>query len=314
MPLLAQPGTVQPPVQIPGVGFATARFVEANGTIWPLTSPTSGWFTLSEGVSGLGAAPYELAKDDHPRGGSRLRSSRPNDKTIVWPMHVFGKDHLQFVARWRALAEAFTRTLRIGAGWLEITRPDGSRRRIACYYEDGFEGQGRQGTGVASDSVILSLYCEDPYWIDPVPVTGYRAYSVGVPFLNPFPTVSSGQVLGATTLTNPGGVEAWPTWVVTGPASLVTFTNEDTGESFAFNPDATAIGHGDLLAGEKVTITTNPPRVTFQDGSNWIGGLDWPGAVLWALPPGESAITFQLDGAGPGSRVDLSYNARYETA
>ena len=126
--------------------------------------------------------------------------------------------------------------------------------------------------------------------------------------------MSSSQVLGATKIVNPGDVEVWPDWVMTGPASLLTATLDDTGESFSIDPDAPSIGHGNLAAGEQVTISTDPPRVRFQDGSSWTGALNWPGAVLWALPKGESNVTFQLDGSGSGSAVDLVFYPRYRTA
>jgi hypothetical protein len=142
----------------------------------------------------------------------------------------------------------------------------------------------------------------------------HRSYDDGVDFLDPFPSVSSSQVLGATTVNNPGDVIVWPEWTVTGPASLVTFTRDDTGEEFVLDPDATAIGHGALLAGEQVTITTDPPRVRYEDGSNWVGALNWPGAVLWGLAPGDNGVSFQLDGSSTGSAVDMTFHPRYETA
>jgi hypothetical protein len=314
MPLLAGAQTPAPPVLLPGVGFATATFTGPDGTVWPLTDQTAGWFTLADGVSGLDMTPYELTKDAHPRGGSRLRSYQANERAIIWPIHVYGETHMQFMQRWRALARAFAATLHDAPGWLEIARPDGSRRRIQVVYESGFEGQGQQGTGIVSDSAVLTLYCQDPYWVDPVEITAYREYGVPVDFLDPFPMLSSGQVLGETTLTNPGDVESWPRWTITGPASLVTITNDDTGEEFVIDPDATDITHGDLLAGEQVTITTDPPRVRYQDGTNWTGALNWPGAVLWSLRRGLNSVSFQLDGASAGSRVDVAFAARYETA
>src|SRR5262245_15027281 len=132
MPVLA--GATRPPV-LPGVGFATATWTEADGTIWPLTDPGSGWFTLSEGVSGLDAAPIALTTDDQPRGGARVRHIQPQPRTIIWPLHVYSDtSHTDFIARWRALAGAFTRTKRLGPGVLEIARPDGTRRRIGAYY------------------------------------------------------------------------------------------------------------------------------------------------------------------------------------
>ncbi|MEV4670967.1 hypothetical protein AB0K34_04870 [Actinomadura sp. NPDC049382] len=315
MPLLTGtrtgPGTGIP---LPGVGFATASFTDPSGTVWPLTDEASGWFTLSDGVSGLDVTPYELTKDSYPRGGSRLRHRQPAERTIIWPLHVYGDTHLQFLGRWRDLGTAFAATLHDGPGWLEIARPDGTRRRIQVIYQDGFEGRAQQGTGIISDTAILALYCQDPYWLDPVPVTEHRSYGLGVDFLNPFPSVSSGRVLGETTLLNTGSVEAWPTWTITGPATLVTITNQDTGEAFVLDPDADGIGHGPLLAGEQVVVTTDPPRVRGPLGETWTGALNWPGAVLWSLRRGVNRVNFQLDGAAEGSAVDVSFNARYEMA
>ncbi|MGC9544032.1 phage tail protein [Streptomyces sp. UG1] len=410
-------GDFTPGAVLPEIGFATASFTGPDGVTWPLTNPPGGWFTLADGVSGVGAAPVELTTDDHPRGGSRLRHVQPVSRTVVWPLHVYGDDHLQFTARWRALARAFTGTLRrrpdgtYPPGVLEIARPDGTRRRIECFYREGFEGQGARGTGINSDTAILSLYCEDPYFYDPQPMAERREFATGEDFLQPYPSVSSGQVLGATVLVNPGDVIAWPSWTITGPASLVTFTHDDSGDSFVLDP---ADVSGSLLAHEQVIITTDPPKVTkytterqtidlggatagtvtitfdgqttgsiaynadaatvqaalealsnldaedvFVTGgplpgtitltfagqylgvnvpevtvtptgltggtvtvatvtegatANWVGALNWPGAVLWPLEPGPNAVTFQLDGSGPGSAVEVQFFPRFETA
>lgn len=303
-----------PPVDLPEVGYASITYIDPSGVRWPMTDLAADWYTLADGVSGLGAAPYVLTSDPHPRGGARLRHVQPQPRSIVWPLLVKGADHTAFTATWRALARAFTRTLREGPGTLEVARPDGTRRTIEVYYSQGWDGRGQTATGITWDSAVLTLWCEDPYWVDSQAVVVHREYGVGADFLVPYPTVSSSQVLGATTVANGGDVEVWPTWTITGPASLITFTREDTGDTFTFDPDAAAIGHGALLAGEQVTIRTDPVQVRYQDGSNWIGGLDWPDAVLWSLPPGTTDVTFQLDGAGAGSAVDMSFNPRYETA
>lgn len=323
MPLVTAPVLIPPdpgeppggtPVPLPDVGFATATYLDPAGGVWPLTDLEAGWFTLADGVSGLGAAPYELTSDPHPRGGARLRHTQPQPRTIVWPLHVYGATHMELLARWRALATAFTRTLREGPGSLEIARPDGTRRRIGIYYREGFDGRDAKEGGVTDNDAVLALWCQDPYWIDPEPVSVHRESGTASSFFTPYPTVSSSQVLGATTVNNPGDVTVWPTWTITGPASSITFTHTGTGESFTLNPNAAAIGHGNLLAGEQVTISTDPPRVRYQNGDNWVGGLDWPAASLWGLEPGDNAVTFTLSGSGAGSAVDLSFNPRYETA
>jgi hypothetical protein len=320
MPLIAPPVITPPPdtgggapapVPLPEVGLAVATYTDPSGAVWPLTDEAAGWFTL-DGGSGLGAAPYTLTSDAHPRGGARLRHAQPQPRTIVWPLHVYGEDHTEFIGRWRALARAFTRTLREGPGWLEIARPDGTRRRIAVHYQEGFEGRAGRATGIVSDTAVITLWCEDPYWQDPAEVVVHREAGSLVDYLVPYPSVSSSQVLGATEVTNPGDVIVWPRWTVTGPATLITFTHTGTGESFSLDPDA--VGHGALLAGQRVTVSTDPPAVRYQDGANWSGALDWPDAELWGLEPGVNAIEFQLSGSGPGSAVDLVFNARYESA
>ncbi|CAL9302733.1 phage tail protein [Streptomyces sp. SudanB91_2054] len=318
MPIIAAPvitpevPETPPPVDIPEIGYASITYVDPTGRRWPMTDLTADWYTLADGVSGLGAAPYELTADPHPRGGSRLRHVQPQARTIVWPLLVRGADHLKFTANWRDLARAFTRTLREGPGWLEVARPDGSGRRIAVYYRDGWDGRGQTATGITWDSAVVTLWCEDPYWLDVQAQTVHRETGTGVDYLAPYPSVSSSQVLGATTVTNPGDVEVWPTWQITGPATSITFTRSDTGQAFTL--DMAATPHGALLAGETVTISTDPPRARSGTGENLVAGLNWPEAVLWSLPPGETAVVFQLNGAEAGSAVDLTYYPRYETA
>ncbi|MGW4728843.1 phage tail protein [Streptomyces shenzhenensis] len=327
-PYVTPPDTGEPPggtpVPLPEIGYATAQYTDPSGTVWPLTDWDAGWFTLADGVSGLGAVSYELTSDPQPRGGARLRHAQPQPRTIIWPLFVQGKDHMEFLHRWRQLATAFTRTLRPdeGPGVLEIARPDGSRRQIAVHYLDGFDGQDKQGYYREADSAVIQLWCEDPYWTDPIPQSVHRETGSLSSFFTPYPTVSSSQVLGATTVANPSDTTVWPTWVVTGPASAITFTrtrqvrtqagSTTVQESFTLTPSS--VGHGNLLAGETVTISTDPPQVRFQDGDNWIGALNWPAATLWGLAPGTNDVTFALSGSGPGSAVDLVFNARYETA
>ncbi|MFF2009176.1 phage tail protein [Streptomyces sp. NPDC058195] len=317
MPLIAARADVPeepggPPVEIPEVGFATVTYVDPTGTRWPMTDLTADWYTLADGVSGMGAVPYELTSDPHPRGGARLRHVQPQPRTIVWPVLVKGSDHGQFTATWRRLARAFTRTLREGPGVLEVTRPSGSTRRIAVHYSDGWDGRGQHATGITWDSAVLTLWCEDPYWVDAAAVTVHRETGAQVDFLVPYPSLSSGQVLGATTVTNPGDTDVWPEWTITGPASAITFTQETTGESFTLTMADTV--HGPLLAGETVTVSTDPLRVRSGTGENLISGLNWPTATLWGIPPGQTPVVFQLDGAETGSAVDLIFQPRYETA
>ncbi|MGK5531531.1 phage tail protein [Streptomyces sp. URMC 129] len=313
----APPPPPQPPVDLPELGSAVVTYYDPTGAAWPLSHRPSGWFLKAEGTSGLGAAPATVTTDPHPRGGVRVRHVQPDARHIILPIHVWGRSHHEFVVRWRAWGTALTRTTRRGPdgrpvspGVLEIARPSGDRRRIAVVYEGGWDGLGRAHSGRIWDVGTPQLLAEDPYWYNPVPVTDHREAAAPQDFLVPYPTITSGQILGATVLTNPGDVIAWPQWTITGPASLVTFTNATTGEAFSLDP--AKVG-GTLAAGETVTISTDPPRVR-KGPANWIGALNWPDAVLWGLEPGPNEVTFALAGSGPTSRVDVTYYPRYQTA
>ncbi|MEV8245040.1 phage tail protein [Streptomyces rochei] len=329
MPIITAPAVTPeqppapPPIDLPEVGYASVTYVDPTGQRWPMTDLSANWYTLAEGVSGLGAAPYKLTSDQHPRGGERLRHVQAQARTIVWPILVRGENHTEFIKHWRDLAVAFTRTLREGPGWLEIARPDGTARRIAVYYRDGWEGRGRAATGITWDSTVTTLWCEDPYYLDVRPVGVHRESGAQVDFQDPFPSVSSSQVLGATTVENPGNIEVWPSWRISGPATVITFSvTKQVRDPYgvvqrvteSFTLDMAATPHGPLLAGETATVSTDPPAARADNGDDLVGGLDWPTAELWSLPPGRADVTFELAGAAVGSAVDLEFYPRYETA
>lgn len=317
MPLLAGALAPPPPPAPPVIrpqgtrDAAQARWIAPDGSVWPLTQPDLGWFTL-DAVTGLGAAPINVSTDAAPRGGTTVRHVQPQARLITWAMHVGGETTTEFLDRYRRLARAFTMTRRRGPGRLIIRRSTGEEREILAWYQEGFDGQ--PGAGHLWDDFVLTLYCPDPYFRAVEPLVEAREQGTTATHLSPYPYVSSGQVLGQTTLYNPGDVEAWPSWSIRGPATLITVANNTTGESFVVNPNAAALAHGNLLTGEVVTVETEPPSVRGPAGQVWTAALNFPGATLFALDPGDNAVTFTADGSGPGTRVALSFHPRYETA
>ncbi|MEV1321953.1 hypothetical protein AB0J14_38395 [Micromonospora arborensis] len=301
-------GGEDPRVITPAVDARVPRFtwIAPDGGEWPLDNPRLGWVT-PRGRAGLGAAPVELVTDPHPRGGTRVRHVQPQSRVITWPLFIEGASHLEFIGRYRDLARAFTSTRWRGPGRLRVARPDGATREIEAFYQAGFDGE--PGRGWLFDNVVLSLFCEDPYWRATSPVTLPYVNGDPVSYLDPYLTVSPSSVLGSTTATNPGDVEAWPSWTIVGPASEVTATNATTGQSFTLTP----IG-GALTDGQTVTITTDPPAVRGPAGEVWSGALNWPGAVLWGLVPGLNDVEFSVSGASAATSITLAYVPRYETA
>jgi hypothetical protein len=225
-------------------------------------------------------------------------------------LYVEGADHAAFVGAWRTLGEAFSETQDLGAGTLTVTRPDGTVRLIDAYYQDGYDVS--EGTPTA-DVMALTLYCPDPYFRDLDLTLITRAETpLGVDFLSPFPMVSSSLTLGTTVVTNPGTVTAWPTWTLTGPATGLVASNVTTGESFEL--DISTYTGSPLADGDTVTITTDPPSVVGSTGTNLTGALDWPSAVLWGIPKGDSTVSFTAGGSGTNTAVEASFYARYGTA
>lgn len=315
MPIVIRPGTVLPPsLPDPAPYFPTpwpeldmrrpqASYIDPDGGVWPLSAPELGWATLDD-VSGLGPAPVELVTDPHPRGGERVRHTQPLSRVITWPVAVWGDSHLEFLGRWRALSRAFSMTRRKGPGRLRVSRPDGSAREILVHFQGGFEGV--PGMGYTDDVAIISLFCEDPYWraVNPLSIR-YTAGTVR-PFLNPFPSLSSGRVFGDAQATNPGEIEAWPEWTLTGPATGLFAENVTTGEAFELTYP--------LTAGQTIRIATETGEVWGPSGQPLTWALDWPGAVLWGLDPGLNDVRFVVADAALGAAIDLAYSPRFETA
>jgi len=281
---------------------------------------TAGYVATS-GVSGLGLPNISIVADPMPRGGTRVRHRQPQPRSLVLPVYIEGADHDEMLGRWRGLASSFEITRRLGPGQLASIRPDGSRRVIDVEYQEGFDTD--PDLGVLQDTVAVTLYAADPFWRASTATLITRTFgsSGGANFMAPLISVTSSQTLGATTANNPGGIEAWPSWRLVGPLSSVVATNATTGESWTL--DALGFRGTSLVAGEEVTITTEPAVVlgpaNGPQGTNWAGALNWvvsgaPGAILWGLEPGDNAVTFTVNGAASGTLVEASFYARYGTA
>lgn len=311
MPILAGARPAPPPPAPQAYTQPAATWYAPDGTVWPLMTPDLGWVTIHS-PRGLDDNPITITSDPHPRGGTRHRHTQPQPRIITWPIRVWGDTSAELLQRWRALADAFMQTEDLGPGVLEVIRPGStSPRHIRARYQGGFDDDLEYA---AQRQAIITLYCEDPYWYDPTPVTIRREYAPGVDFLAPYPSVSSSQVLGGTTLHNPGHAIAWPTWTITGPAAKVTATLVATGESWELDP---TLVDGQLDLGDTVVISTDPPRIRYYpysgDPQVWTGAINWPSAVLWGLPRGTSEVVFQVDAANEGTSITLQFYARYRT-
>lgn len=305
-PQADDPTVVAPPQR---TGAMRATWIDPDGREWELTGPheVHGWFTRQQ-IAGWGATPRTFVTDPLARGGVSVRHIRTEHRRITWPLHIYGDTPDEFIDRYRSLMRAFLLTAQRGQpGILRIGRGDGSRREIEAFCEDGWGGE--PGENWHSANPVLTLLCPDGFWRDPEPQLVQRTYqSGGAPFLSPFIKVSSGQVLGVTDIVNPGDVDGWPVWTITGPGGAVTATNVTTGAEFTITFP--------LGVGEQIVIDTSTTRPTVRGpaGQNLVGALNWPGADLWPLAPGVNSVNFVVDGAAAGTTIEMRYRPRYETA
>jgi hypothetical protein len=288
-------------------------WVDPTGVVWDLGTPGLGYFAMS-GAKGLGALPVTFTANERERGGEDIQKIQPTTRFVTLPLCIRGADEVEFEARRDALGAAILSTRWAGPGQLRVHRADGTTRQIGAYYADGWDSDA--DLGITSDVMALTLRCPKPWFEDVDATTISRVYDSGGQrnFFSPYPAVSSGSTLGATTITNASGVEVWPSWTVTGPASSIIATSNTTGESWTLNPSAPSIGHGDLVTGETVTVITDPCTVRGPSGENWTGALNWPTAVLWRLLPGPNEITYAVTGSSISTSISLTYYRRHETA
>jgi hypothetical protein len=311
MPLAIGTGTVTPTPEEPPVVTPTpverleVTWIAPDGTEVPLTQDALGWHVMPD-WAGLGAAPIEQTVDADPLGGVQLRHTQAVQRYITLPIRFSARLHMDLITNWRYVGEKLLQTRRLGPGTLRVRQPDGSSRQIPCHYTSGFDSEQRGGW--LWDLAVVTLLATDPYWSDVTAQTFYAEYvSTAVDYQDPYPSVSSAINLASTlTVHNPGEAEAYPSWVITGPMTAIVATNVTTGEAFTLTHT--------LTAGQQATITTRPPTVRGNSGENITDKLTWPGAVLWALEPGDNDVTFAVTGSASGSRVDLSWTPRYEMA
>jgi hypothetical protein len=203
---------------------------------------------------------------------------------------------MAFVALWHLVVDLFTQTDQLGPGRLRFARPDGSLREILCVYQSGLEADPDDGLWTQATPKI-TLYCGDPYWRDVDPTFREWRQAAQPDYLAPYPTVSSGQIIGAGTLRNDGQADAWPTWTIRGPLTSLVATNVTRGESFTLTYP--------LGVGQTLTMTTTPVQVRGPGGVQAVNALNLlAGGIPWRVDARTvTDITFTASGAAAETAV-----------
>ena len=219
------------------------------------------------------------------------------------PLWVFGAAG----QGWIDLDRSFVATMRPDLpGMLTVVHPSGESRSLTCRFSaGGDEPLDLDPAQVGWALHEVHLAANDPYWSG-APVSRSWSSSVAVDFIGvggapPF-HISPSNTLASASVSNPGDVDAWPVWTVTGPVTSV-----DLGVGTRLVEVPSGVADGDVL-----TIDTRPTAqtATLQDGTNAVPDLGaWDPAPIG---PGES-VSLSIAMVGAGS-VAVSFTPKFYRA
>lgn len=285
-------------------------WTDPRGKEWNLTTGEQG-VILDMGQAGLGWSPLDhvFTRGDTVHSSSRVKRGIHNLKVLVgW--NVTEDDFYRLYSEW--WTEANTP---FALGELKVIRPDGTTRsrRLRLFDSPDTVFSFDPGLGIDPTPELWSVTGDSGWWMGTEQVAEYTQASLKGGNQTPFygnsgrgwPLyISAAYSATGAVIDNLGQGPMWLTWTLVGPMA---------------NPRVGVAGNelvfqGTLLAGEVVTITTDPASRAVVDS----GGNSRYGAVAgtWAPAPVGKRIplTVGADSMGAGSRIYLSGRALYAQA
>jgi hypothetical protein len=286
----------------------TIQWIDANGVAYTISPRQSDIQTLMD-IKGRYMPPIAFVEDDVPQQpGSRLRDTRIRPREVDLAVMIKGSTEIELRTNIRAWLHRLHATR--GNGKLRITAPDGSQRELVCRYSTGMSGiETPETSGQWFQKMLFVLRAVDPYWYAVSPVVASYAPGTPAPFFPFFPLrLATAGVFAVASIDNGGDVETWPVWIISGPCTSLTLTNQTTGKVLALTAT--------LLAGETVTIDTRLGYKTVVKTaaggatSNLFSSLSNTSA-LWELIRGVNSIKIEMTGTSAESLAQISYYERY---
>jgi hypothetical protein len=254
-------------------------------------------------MTGLGPPPMSFQWIEGPGDGSKFRSKRALSRDVDIPVIVYGPDRAGLKREVQNLAW-------ITGEQCTLVASDTEERdswRATAYLVSGFDYvYGVDTTGRATLKTVLTFRTPDPYWTRTRPQQQIAQNAgAGRGLLSGSLTklrLSASQAIGTLTLDNPGDVEAYPLWRITGPGDNFQAVHPVSGRDF--------IWEGIIPALETLRVDTRTGKVTFEsNGSNQYAELGYA-PLLWAIPPGTSTASVGMANTTPASRIECTWNPR----
>lgn len=256
------------------------------------------------GRSGFGMAPTEVSMVPSVRGGSRKRRSRRLPRTIDLPIEILGENRTEVEDAMRRLARILQDD--VSDPKLVGTYQDGKRVWTSVAVNRGPDPTyGSDSNGRTRATALLVLVAPNPYWVQEQAVEyiitnrdSGRSFSQNMAEMR----LVSSQTIGTVSILNEGDVEAYPVWVVEGPADSFTATL----------PDGREIQYSDVIApGERITIDTASRTIEDQNGVNKYTSLG-TNRNFFAIPSGQTKVSVVMLNSTGASRVSVYFNPRFE--
>jgi hypothetical protein len=282
---------------------AQLTLVGANGDSIALGTDYQTDYMLGTNVSGLGLTTANVDIAEGAGDGGVWRRTRRNPRVIDLPILVFGDNRTDIQAKLRRLAKILSD--RLGPTRIKVEFQD----ETATVYTYGHLIDGGDVT-YGSDANqqfcrwVVSLRCPDPYWTSEDVVSFKVQQNADTDGLLPYLgelRLTDGQSLGSTTVSNPGEVEAWPVWQITGPCDAFTVSLNGTGFTYS----------AAIASGAVVIVNTKDGTVESSAGANLYANLA-AAPKLFSLPSGTSTVTVTATNPTSATLIQCYFNPRHE--
>ena len=264
-----------------------------DASVWDLGD---GPVAFRPGLMGLMDPESEfLGRSTPALDGRRVTGHRHLSRRVFWPLIIPGSSGMDWLTTRREFFASLSYSV---DGMFTVTAEDGSVRTIALHLgPQSDKGYDIDPALIPREDLDVEMVADDPWWNGPQVLSEFAPVGDVLPFFatdtdRVFNLMSSSTVATAT-VANPGDVDAWPTYTITGPVSSFSATISGGTVSSVTN----------VIAGAVLVIDTDP---TVQIATLTVDSVasnvtrDLVG-VDWRPVPAGGSVTLDVTLIGTGS-------------